>query len=251
MIDRNFYDEARNALLKNPSLKKKLFRTVRYYEALRREDFTANSPQFTDQNFIKHSWLIGFLEYDEAGEKYLEYLLGETTDIEMFIDGLFDTVEIWRSRKEKPKPKKQRAKQNDIKTLENALKVFEFLSLNGDTNPRFKSMANVYPRKGEYCLKDVYFGIEWLKEQIEAVNGNAKDNVSHLSYDAHFQYGYNPPSYDKLEIVTKAFIRNFKQVTVISPDGEKELINHCVYSDEAIDNFTDQLIKYLKTTKLL
>lgn len=250
MIDKNFYDEARNALLKNPSLNKKLFRTVPYYEALRREDFTANNPQFTDESFIRHSWLMGFLEYDEE-EKYLENLLGDTTDIVMFMDGLFDTVEIWRSREEESTPRKQRAKTKDIEALEDALKVFEFLSLNSDTNPHFKSMANVYPERGEYCLKDVYHGIEWLKEQIETVNGNAKDNVTHYSYNAHFQYCYNKPKPKHLEIAIKAFIRNFEQVTAISPNGEKELINHCIYGDEAIDNFTGQLIKHLQTTKLL
>lgn len=253
MIDQNFYDEVRNALLEDASMRKKLFRTVPYYEALRREDFTADNPQFSDEIYLKYSWLMNFLEYDEISgrERYLEELLGDTTDIIRFMSGLFDTVEIWKSRKEKPKPSDQRAKKKDITSLENALKVFEFLSLNSDTNPHFKSMANVYPERGEYCLKDVYHGIEWLKKQIEAVNGNTKENVSHLSYDAHLQYCYNPPSYDKLEIAIKSFIRNFKQITVISPNGEKELVNHYDSCDEAIDNFTKQLTEYLKITKLL
>ncbi|MDP3301961.1 MAG: hypothetical protein Q8S36_08360 [Sulfuricurvum sp.] len=253
MIDQNFYDEVRNALLEDASMRKKLFHTVPYYEALRREDFTADNPQFSDEIYLKHSWLMGFLEYDETSEEeqYLELLLGDTTDIIKFMDGLFDTVEIWRSRKEEPKPREQRAQTNDIKSLKKALKVFEFLSLNSDTNPHFKSMANVYPERGEYCLKDVYHGIEWLKKQIEVVNGNAKLTVSNLSYDAHFQYCYNEPSYDKLDKAIQAFIGGFEQVTAISPNGEKELIDHYIYSDEAIDNFTKRLIEYLKTIKLL
>jgi hypothetical protein len=253
MMEQNFYNTVREAILNNSSLRKKLWRTVNYYRALEREGFAADSPQFTDEIYIKYSWLMGFLEYDEhqENERYLERLLLRTTDIIMFMDGFFETVEKWRLRNKKRKPREQRARKNDIKSLESALKVFDFLSLGGDTNPHFKSMANVYPTKGEYCLRDVYNGIVWLKEQIEAVNGNEKKTVSDSSYASHLHYCYNTPSYNKLEIAIKSFIRSFKKVTAISPNGEKEEIDHTIYIDEVMEDFTNQVIKYLQTTKLL